>query len=92
MPDDYPAMKQHHVNRPALVVEFVVGARGQPRRRHVRLVRDPNLALLLRLKGAGYRSQRQVVKMVTVTLLLTEPVPFSTSISGSRKAFINFSR
>ena len=22
MPDDYPAMKQHHVNRPALVMEL----------------------------------------------------------------------
>jgi hypothetical protein len=76
VPDGYPAMKEHRLKRPALAMELLM-ALAQPRCRHIRLVRSPDLALLPRLKGVRHREQREVVKKVTFTLLLIRPVPFS---------------
>jgi hypothetical protein len=44
------------------------------------------------LKAVRLHEQREVVKKLTVTLLLIEPVPFSPMIPGSRKAAVNSSR
>jgi hypothetical protein len=66
---------------------IVDGARGQPRRWHVRLVRSPDLALLLRLMARRH-GQREVVKKVTFTLLLTDLIPFSRFIRVPVKALL----
>jgi hypothetical protein len=92
VPDGYPAMKEHCLKRPALGMELLMALAASLVAGMFAWYAVLVWGLPLRLKGVRLGGQREVVKKVTFTLLLTEPVPFSLLIPGSRKAVVNFSR